>query len=582
MRIHRALTIILVGFICCITTFAQAEYTSDVNHKGYYKGQYGITVIGWKKVNTDCVPCRSLAAHYNWVMHDLMEVRYEQQKAKEDQKKIEESVKKKGQAIKNFKPKKSDSVNWSETTLIGVIIETAKLYSEIDKKLKSREKILAARAQKLRQLIADCEKKCAADGVKTTQISLGGKPAITAADGVKLPDKTSYDLPVKWNGPYPLICPNLCKKITEQLNELPDDIRELQLWLEEAKVDLEIAKKEARIEELTFRLVYYSDDYDPVGKTKKRLKDTQNSLDKYVDLYNRTLAAYKDCITKCGPKKTACLPPVSPSTAISIGINADVGTSAEILGDAKNKVLGSLLGGGATFGSSSGGGGLFGSPAGGGSGSEEPETVDDTTIGEFVSAKSGEVDYGLRANVDPSGKLTVSLELKDVPDDGTFHAQWLEDGNGNIHLPKEYLIYSLYREWTLSVWWTYDRWEDGKHVEHREGDWATAGRDNMGDFKVLYEGKKGSQNAIWNRLGFGTAVKGVNHLGTVYQLPPKVLESDCPVRLVTHVSLPGVDPVVTQPLLSDIPALGHLFKSETGKEPPTTIIMLTPRIVEDN
>lgn len=274
-----------------------------------------------------------------------------------------------------------------------------------------------------------------------------------------------------------------------------------------------------------------------------------------------------------------------------IGTNFEVGTGAELAnkakGQAKSKALGSVLGGSSGFGSSSSGGfgssggsSLFGNNSSSDSG---PKTGKDPTTGDFTNASTGGIDYGIRANLGPGNKLNVSLELKNVPGDGTFHSQWVRDFNGKYHLPVKFIIITLYRDWSLSVWWTYDRYVNGQHVEHQEGGWSASGRDNLGSIRLNFAGKKGRDNAIWNRLGFGTATKGVRHLATEYDLPSDVVDGPCLVRLTNHISLPAKDPVTTIPLLGDIPMLGSLFKSEADREAKRNLIMLiTPKIINDD
>ncbi len=270
---------------------------------------------------------------------------------------------------------------------------------------------------------------------------------------------------------------------------------------------------------------------------------------------------------------------------LEIGTNFDVGSSAELgnraTGAAKSQALGSLFGSSSSSSLGSiGGGSLFGNSSSADSG---PETGDDPTTGDFTNGSSGGVDYSLRTNIGPGNKLTVSLDLKDVPGDGTFHSQWVRDSNGKYHLPVKFIIITLYRDWSLTVSWTYDRYVDGEHVEHREGGWSESGRDNLGSIRLNFSGEEGQENAIWNRLGFDTATKGVQHLVTEYDLPSDVVNGPCPVRLTNHISLPDKDPVTTVPLLGDIPMLGTLFKSEAERQEKQNLMMfITPHIINDS
>ena len=157
----------------------------------------------------------------------------------------------------------------------------------------------------------------------------------------------------------------------------------------------------------------------------------------------------------------------------------------------------------------------------------------------------------MRANLTDEG-LLVSAKLDDVPGDGSFHALWIEDSEGRVIRPTRYLLFSMYREWWLHVWWTYDRWVDGQHVEHKEGGWRESGREERDGMLAFYGGEQGMQNAIWHQEGFDTAVNGIRAMGAVFPVTAADLEGPCPLRLVTHVTLPEEDPVKTQPLVSDL------------------------------
>lgn len=268
---------------------------------------------------------------------------------------------------------------------------------------------------------------------------------------------------------------------------------------------------------------------------------------------------------------------------IEIGANMEVGSGAELANNAKNKAMGSLLGGSSSFGMGSSGGksGGIGSMFGNSGGDAEgPETGSDPTTGAFTDGRSGGIDFSLRANIGPGNKLTLSLKLNDVPGDGTFHSQWLQDSDGNVHLPTKYIIITLYRDWSLTVSWTYDRYVDGQHVEHREGGWSESGRDTLASIRLDFTGEKGRENAIWNRLGFDTATKGVSHLVTQYDLPSVVTNGACPVLMKNFVSMPDEDPVTAVPLLSEIPVLGSLFRNKSERDQNQNLhVFVTPRIL---
>ncbi len=139
--------------------------------------------------------------------------------------------------------------------------------------------------------------------------------------------------------------------------------------------------------------------------------------------------------------------------------------------------------------------------------------------------------------------LIVSTYIENAPGDGTFQTVFIENPDGQRAGPTDYLVYELYGEWALMVSWTYDKWVDGKHVEHREGGWDESGRVLLGTFKVPAE-----NNGIWKKLGFNNAVKGILGLGTEFPITREQLKSN-PVNLVIHITRPNEDPVTTVPFI---------------------------------
>ncbi len=88
-------------------------------------------------------------------------------------------------------------------------------------------------------------------------------------------------------------------------------------------------------------------------------------------------------------------------------------------------------------------------------------------------------------------------------------------------------------------------------------------------------GLEEKKNAIWNRLGFGTAVKGVDHLGAVFDVEPAALGGPCPLRLVTHVSKPK-----DRPNVGTIPFMHDLFtERDESADKNNLIVMVRPSIV---
>ncbi|NQW12390.1 MAG: hypothetical protein HQ481_21200 [Alphaproteobacteria bacterium] len=245
------------------------------------------------------------------------------------------------------------------------------------------------------------------------------------------------------------------------------------------------------------------------------------------------------------------------SRPITVGENSEVGTGARTK-DKIKETLGGLVGGGAggLFGGGGGGGagnwggggggsgGLFG---GGGSDDSGPsiETEDDPIAKQdkriFTDPASGtSIAVGTRMTEDG---LLVSTDILETPDDGTFQTVYLMDPEGRKAGPVRYGIYEMYYDWKLTVWWTYDRWVDGQHVEHKAGGWSEDGRNILGSYKVP-QGKDG----IWNKMGFGNAVKGIKGLGTLFPVDAATLKT-VPMTLVVHITKPGEDTVTTTPFV---------------------------------
>lgn len=274
-------------------------------------------------------------------------------------------------------------------------------------------------------------------------------------------------------------------------------------------------------------------------------------------------------------QKGACVVPKAPKS-ILVGANSEVGSGAamkdKIKGQAKGMAMGALnnvLGG-------------SGMSLGGGGGKDKgPKTQKDPTKGKFIATESQGVELGVRTGTTKKGQVLISAKILEGPGDGTFHAMWLEDGMGQVILPSEYLIFSLYRDWKLTVWWTHDRWVDGEHVLHEEGKEVTVGRDELGAFGTRYQGPEGARNSIWSQQGFNNASKGIQTLGAVFPLTAEqLMASPCPYYLQTHVTLPKEDPVRTVPFLHEIPVLGSVMDGEK-KSKKDLQILIRPTIIND-
>jgi hypothetical protein len=229
---------------------------------------------------------------------------------------------------------------------------------------------------------------------------------------------------------------------------------------------------------------------------------------------------------------------------LRVGINGDVGSGARAsqkMTETLGGLLGGLLGG-------RGGGSGFGAPSGGDAGKPDLMTdpVPATAKRRFVDSASGsEIELGTQMT--PNG-LLVSAALTKSADDGTFQTIYLQDAQGRRAGPVEYFIYSLYEDWTLTVSWTYDRWVNNQHVEHRQGGWSESGSNMLGSFMVPAEG-----DGIWRQLGFSNGVRGIKTLGMLFPVSAERMTQQ-PMHLVVHVTRPSLEPVVTTPFVISLVA----------------------------
>ena len=434
---------------------------------------------------------------------------------------------------------------------MGAILEAQDVAKAEIPKFKQNIENLEVIKDEIAALLEKCEKQCAPDQDK---------------EAYMLNDSQAIVLPKEWTGPYTTSCPQKCQKITDHLNGYPERFYPLlakKRILTEDIQGYEIARRATRNQLLSAHVKKHKDRVESIEAKIKELKSEVGKTQKEIDslIYKLELdkkgltdcEALPECKPKDKPKKTACSFPDS-RPAIAIGPNNEVGTGKALTDKVTNQAkgmamgaLGGIMGGSGMSVGGGGGGDQPGSPMGGGS--KEPPLDKDPTSGSFKNVSAGGTDISLRSGMNNEG-FVVSVKLNDSPGDGTFHAMWLEDGEGNIILPRRFLLIDIYRNWKLSVWWDYKRWRDNELVEHRTGDSMTVGTDYLGTI-ALFEGAKGVARSIWNSLGFGTAVKGAKHIGAVF--PASAVKGPCsPLKLVTHISLPKQDPVMTQVVVADI------------------------------
>ncbi len=574
-----------------------ATASSHPDHPGWYTYYGVLRPSSWIDHRTECPPCKPLAASYNEVMRSLFKARFQLQlidNHRQHLKKEQESAKAQGESGKGQARDNaglSAQGEKSAASRMNYQSGVTDLSNKVRPQLQSLISNLEIQAATLRGKLKACEAECTEIASESKLVS--GRP-------VSLP---LLQPPFSWQGPYPEVCKK-CAALAARLNALPRKAHETMGQLTAARARKQLTEAEIQIIRALDEVIDYASSGTPEevrattsrrlsndSKTKqRRLEELQREASDAQRQVNRleqnlrdiarnfkvTLMRYNDCIKTC-KTKTACYTPERSYEQVAIGPNETYGSGAEIKETAKSLFgggggLGSLGGGGSTFGGKPRGTGTFSEKATrGGGGGKGPETVDDPTSGSFFRARAGAVDMQLRGNFVDDG-LLVSAKLDDVPGDGTFHAMWLEDNEGRIIRPTRYLPFSMYRDWQLKVWWTYDRWVDGQHVEHREGGWTETWREERDGLLALYGGEEGVKSSIWHSQGFDTPVRGLQHIGAFFPVTVADLSGPCPLRLVTHVALPEEDPVVTQPFVNDLS-----LAADTASSSPDNDILVNIR-----
>lgn len=264
------------------------------------------------------------------------------------------------------------------------------------------------------------------------------------------------------------------------------------------------------------------------------------------------------------PGSVQCsFPAVQP---VVIGPQADFGNSDEKkaveTGKAVLGLIGGLLGGGG--GGDEGGGSPFGMmPGGGGSG---PALVSNP-IGDmqrFTLPDTGTaIKAGARFRED--GKLLMSVEVDESPDDGVVHQIELQrlvpnaDGGCALQVmrPGQWLHYGIYEKW-----WTKLRIQT---FVNDGGGWQKTGDTGWMDWEsgtnVLDTGRIAPSEIPttgWGSMGSDRAMGGPRAAGALFDPgKPTLYGQPVPERLVVHVSRPESDPVTTLPF-----ALYPVYKAD--------------------
>lgn len=516
--------------------------TQDPNHLGWVKsGQYGSTTVKWKDVSTDCVPCKSLVKQYNIVMRELMSLRrsrrimqeirdgddagalYDLQLSGSDwgaEKDIKQDDTKKEARLDGF------------AKALGELIENDNKRNEAlslyDQQIQKSENI----AQQLRKAVADCEKQCGA-GTKKTGIKLGGLPAITGADSA-LPAWGGVPVDFPWKGPYPAKCPK-CKPIADHLNKLYNLAQEQIIERDSIR----------RRHAAGLFLLGFEDEMFRINDNLRLIKEN----------FAESIKRYNYCIKKVckdNQGKTACAAPWG-KTSITVGPNDKYGTGAELKSKAKGMAMGALggmLGGG---GKSMGG---IGSPMGGSSQKDPPTEKDpvsdrDKVEQEVENDDGDEVETAVGFTWGKDGNLLISAEIEDADQDGTFQTIFIDNMHGSRYRAFIYYLYDVYYKWKLTVSWTHDKYRNGEHIYHDEGQEITTGTEKVGSFEVFnfLDEESVIHEAAWNILGFGSALKGPKGIGAKFKITKQDFLKSPRMSVVIHVTQPENKQVDTIPLV---------------------------------
>lgn len=596
-------------FCFAVVSSATAEglrRTQDPNHQGWVtvKNQVpNYSPVFWKDVKTGCKACKELAWQYNRVMDRLMSSRYDLKditsrhtenlnKAAKKWDKVKSNIKKRGGSKKEVQ-RRLDEV---EAEAVELVSKYGAAYDAYAAALKVEIVRLAALGNSLRQSLKDCEKICAPKAKKAKSVNKTGERSGQGTGQNAGSGKPSADLvlPFGWKGPYPEVCFR-CAKLAQRLNHLPRLARER--LAEIARLQAEIATDTAKIKlirnsgffgsssrvELVDRRAASLEFH--IATNKILIEKLQADLKKIKANFDATLKLYNDCIKTCkkGKKQAALIAPdktvlqlasacPAPAAhlAVVVGDNDKVGSGARL----KNKVRETFGGGfgvGGSGGSSMGGGfgqgrSTFGSGGGRPALGPKPD-LDDDPIDEDdkVMQEVQDVELVTGAIWTEEG-LLVSTTIEDSPGDGTFQSIFLEDANGRRRAPDDIRLYGMWRDWQLTVTWTYREWVNNVLVTEESGGWSTGGRDSFVT-SSLTDGA--AQDAgLWKLLGFETANKGMRSIGALFKIDPSDLEE--PVDVVTHATLPKESPVTTVPVIS------RLSARRGGDSPEDMIIFVEP------
>lgn len=525
-----AVLISLLGFALASAEL-QAKTVSDPNHQGWTGKHPTTRPVTWDPIKTKCDKCTKIAAQYNETVRELLTSRFWVDVWRERLKAGKNS------AVSPVVPSHGHLAR-DEVQAIGDAMERME---EAQSQLELRKKsvyMLEQQAQYLSAVLIECEKTACKTKKpsKLKGIKIGGG----SATGTYKPDINSIlqQHGIDWKGPYHTKC-SPCQPIIAQLNALPGWVVRSHMKLQRAEINLKF-----------FTMFDKAELIDAVKQSKAEI----NALKK---LFKKLSTELHICEGKfCPALKTenagfipgtegmpisTCPEPASHE-AITVGPNNEIGSKANFKEKTKNKVAGA-----ATKAIT----GLLGIGGGGGSSKYDGPITERDPIKKKHKLKSKDKDVKRElltgGSFTPEG-LLISNDIKKAPGNGTFQTVYLENPRGWRIMPIGIYLYEIWRDWKLSVSWTKDTYVNGEHVKHEEGGWTENWSELLASGEETVYGEVADEGALWEQLGFNTAVSGARSIGTVFPVTEEMLAAE-PMNLVVHVTDPKKDPVVTYPYI---------------------------------
>ncbi|MCP3986239.1 MAG: hypothetical protein GY723_17815 [bacterium] len=155
-------------------------------------------------------------------------------------------------------------------------------------------------------------------------------------------------------------------------------------------------------------------------------------------------------------------------------------------------------------------------------------------------------------------QLIISTNLEKTKGKGTLHTLYLETDDCQRFWPEDYLAYSLWGEWNLSVSFTKtsETYQDGQLVDRTSssGGWSTGWQRLPGGIdEVVSLSDPASMEALteyqvalleemgvpaWRKAGFSAPTSGARSMGAIFPATPELLEPIAAgqMRAVVHVT----------------------------------------------